>query len=240
MAGTNGTVLAIGAHPDDLEILCGGTLALFARKGFRVCMCHLTNGEKGGLGGTVAEIRRTRRAEAIASAGVIGAESLCGEIPDAEVVVNLQNRGLVMDIIRGVNPELLITHSPTDYHADHAAVSKLVFEASYLVTIPLYKTQHEAMRSLPRLYYMDTVAGIAFEPQEYVDISSVIESKRQMMRAHASQLRFVQELSSIDFLDMIEVTGRYRGYQCNARYAEGFAEQLAWPRSSTKRILPEP
>jgi LmbE family N-acetylglucosaminyl deacetylase len=232
------TVLAVGAHPDDLEILCGGTLALFARQGSRVCMCHLTNGEKGGIGESVAEIRKTRRTEAIASAGVIGAESLCGEIPDGEVIANLENRSLMIDIIRGVNPDILITHSPADYHTDHAAVSKLVFEASYLVTIPHYRTRHPVMRRLPRLFYMDTVAGIAFEPKEYVDISSTIETKRQMMRAHASQLRFVQELSGIDFLDMIEVTGRYRGYQCNARYAEGFAEHFAWPRTSTKRVLP--
>ncbi len=232
------TVLAVGAHPDDLEILCGGTLALFAKQGGRVCMCHLTNGEKGGLGGSVAEIRKTRRAEAIASAGVIGAESLCGDIPDGEVAVNLENRSLVIDIIRRVAPDVLITHSPADYHADHAAVSRLVFEASYLVTIPHYRTGQPATRKLPRLYYMDTVAGIGFEPKEYVDISSTIETKRQMMRAHASQIRFVQELSGVDFLDMIEVTGRYRGYQCNARYAEGFAEHFAWPRTSTQRILP--
>ncbi len=237
-ADARGTVLAVGAHPDDLELLCGGTLALFARQGSRVCMCHLTNGENGGLGETVAEIRKTRRAEAIASSGVIGAESLCGDIPDGEVIANLENRSLMIDIIRGVNPDILITHSPADYHADHAAVSKLVFEASYLVTIPHYRTRHAVMRKLPRLFYMDTVAGIAFEPKEYVDISSTIETKRQMMRAHASQLRFVQELSGIDFLDMIEVIGRYRGYQCNARYAEGFAEHFAWPHTSTKRILP--
>jgi LmbE family N-acetylglucosaminyl deacetylase len=239
-ADSRAAVLAIGAHPDDLEIICGGTLALFVQKGFRVCLCHLTNGEKGGFGQSIAEIRKKRRAEAIASANVIGAESLCGDIPDSEVIVSLENRSLVIDLIRSVAPELVITHSPVDYHADHAAVSKLVFEASYLVTIPHYRTQHEAMRKLPRLFYMDTVAGIAFEPKEYVDITSVIELKRRMMRAHESQLRFVQDLSGIDFLDMIEVTGRYRGYQCNARYAEGFAEHFAWPRTSTTRILPEP
>jgi len=232
------TVLALGAHPDDLEILCGGTLALFARSGAKVVMVHLTNGEKGGIGGSIDEIRRTRRAEAVASAQVIGAESFCGDIPDAEVVATLENRSLLIDIIRRFDPDVLITHSPSDYHADHACVSKLVFEASYLVGIPQYRTGHPAMDKLPRLFYMDTVAGIGFEPREYVDISSVIELKRQMMQAHASQLGFVQELSGVDFLDMIEVSGRYRGYQCNARYAEGFVEHFAWPRTWTTRILP--
>ena len=238
MAVARPTVLAIGAHPDDLELLCGGTLALFSRSGSRVVMVHLSNGEKGGIGGSVDEIRATRRTEAVASASVIGAESFCGDIPDAEVIANLENRALVIDIIRRFDPDVVITHSPGDYHADHACVSKLVFEASYLVTIPHFQTPQPVMKKLPRLFYMDTVAGIDFVPKEYVDISSAIELKRRMMQAHASQLRFVQQLSGIDFLDMIEVTGRYRGYQCNARYAEGFAEHFAWPRTSTGRILP--
>ncbi len=233
-----GTVLAVGAHPDDLELLCGGTLALFSRGGWRVVMTHLTNGEKGGLGGTPEVIRTTRRREAEAAAAVIGAESFCGEIPDAEVVPTLEYRGLVIDIIRRFTPDVLITHSPGDYHADHAATSRLVFEASYLVTIPHFKTSHPAAAKLPRLFYMDTVTGQGFEPKEYVDITPVIDLKRRMMKAHASQLAFVQELSGVDFVDMIEVAGRYRGYQCNARYAEAFAEHFAWPRASAARVLP--
>jgi LmbE family N-acetylglucosaminyl deacetylase len=169
---------------------------------------------------------------------VIGAESFCGDIPDSEVVATLAYRSLLIDILRRFSPDVVITHSPADYHADHAATSRLVFEASYLVTIPHFKTEHPAMASLPRLFYMDTVTGLGFEPKEFVDITPVMELKREMMRAHTSQLAFVRELSGVDFLDMIEVTGRYRGYQCNARYAEAFSEFFAWPRTSTSRILP--
>jgi LmbE family N-acetylglucosaminyl deacetylase len=232
------TVLAIGAHPDDLEVLCGGTLALYSRHGWRVVMYHVTDGSKGGLDKAPERIREERSREAIDAAGVIGALSAGGGFADGEVSMTLESRSLLVDVVREYKPQVILTHHPRDYHPDHMSTSKLVLEAIYMVGIPNLRTQHTALDYLPHLYYFDTVVGIHFEPELFVDISEVIELKREMMRRHTSQLSFVQEHHGIDFLDMIEITGRYRGYQCNVRYAEGFVEARGWPRGVTERVLP--
>ncbi len=232
------SVLAIGAHPDDIEILCGGTLGRYAQAGHRVSMYHVTNGEKGAIGRDPAVVMAERRHEAIEAASVIGATSIGGDVKDAEVVVDLETRLKVLDVIRSCRADVVLTCHPGDYHSDHSNVSRLVFEASYLTTIDNLVTQHEALTKIPRLYYFDTLGGVGFEPTEYVDISSVIETKLEMMRRHASQLKFVQEHEQVDFLDMIKIVSRFRGYQCGVQYAEGFIERMAWPRESTVRILP--
>jgi LmbE family N-acetylglucosaminyl deacetylase len=231
-------ILAIGAHPDDIEILCGGTLARYAEAGHAVFMYHVTNGEKGAIDRDPAIVRDERRAEAIRSAAVIGATSIGGDIKDSEVVVDLPSRLKVLDVIRASRADVVLSCHPQDYHSDHSNVSRLVFEASYLTTIGHLQTEHPALDKVPRVYHFDTIAGIGFEPTEYVDISSVIETKLEMMRQHVSQLAFIKEHEGLDHLDLIDITGRYRGYQCGVRYAEGFIEHLAWPRGSTARILP--
>ncbi len=236
--GRISTVLAIAAHPDDLELLCGGTLARYSEQGAKVYMCQATDGAKGGLGGDPEEIRKTRRQEAIQSANVIKAVSLAGPFRDGELEVTLQARLAIIDIIRQCAPDVVLSHHPSDYHPDHRGLAVLAQDAIYHVAIPHLKTEHPALASVPLLYFYDTVGGIGFLPEEYVDITGVIEAKKQMMSAHRSQLDFVRRHHGLDFIEMIEVTGRYRGYQCNTRYAEGFIASRSWPRGTAERVLP--
>lgn len=238
MENNKGNILAIGAHPDDIELVCGGTLAKYAKLGYKIYMYHACDGDKGGLYKSSEEIRDERAKEAKNSAKVINAVSFGGDFKDTEVVVNLENRIHIIDIIRQCDPAVIFTHYPNDYHTDHVNISKLVFEASYLVNLPNLKTSHKAMETLPRLYYFDTVSGVGFNPIEYVDITEVIDLKLKMMMQHKSQVSFVKEHHKIDFLEMIKINGKYRGFQCNAEYAEGFIEHIAWPRKIVSRILP--
>jgi LmbE family N-acetylglucosaminyl deacetylase len=231
-------VMAIGPHPDDLEVLCGGTLALYARQGHEVFMYYATDGTKGGLGKHPEVIKAERAEEARKSAAIIGAVSFGGDFVDGEVVADQKGRLLVIDAIRRCRPEVIIAPHPNDYHTDHVNVSRLVFEAIYHVAIPHMVTKHPALKVLPILYYMDTVTGIGFEPQEYVDITEVIEVKKDMMRAHATQIDFVKEHHGVDFLDLIEISGRFRGYQCGVPFAEGFVLSQGWNRVPTSRLLP--
>lgn len=232
------TVLAIGAHPDDIELLCGGTLAVYAKLGARVFMYHATDGSKGGLTKSADEIFADRIREAEKAAKVIGATAFGGDFKDGEVETSFANRLVFVDVIRRCRPDVVLTHHSNDYHTDHVNVSRMVFEAMYQVGIPRLETEHPAVERLPRLFAIDTVVGIGFEPQEYVDISSVIDLKKQMMEAHDSQVAFVRAHHGVDFIEMIEVCARYRGLQCNVRYAEAFAENVGWPRGSASRILP--
>jgi LmbE family N-acetylglucosaminyl deacetylase len=232
------TVLAIGAHPDDLEMICAGTLALFKKRGDEVIMCHACDGNKGSMKHTSEEIATIRRQEALESASVIGAESIWGGLHDAEVVCDLESRKKMVDVIRQANPDVIITHHPDDYMTDHVNVSRLVFEATYLGSPPLFKTKYPPIDKVPILYYMDTLAGVNFTPQEYVDITETIDIKVQMMLKMESQLGWLKAMHNADAKEYITTVARFRGYQAGVPYAEAFVHRQLYPGGLTRRILP--
>jgi len=100
-------------------------------------MCHVCDGNKGSVVYSSEELVKICRKEAIESAKLIGAKSIWGGISDGEVVLDLESRVKVIDVIRQANPDVVITHSPNDYHSDHINTSKLVFEATYLANLKL-------------------------------------------------------------------------------------------------------
>src|SRR5689334_3277524 len=120
-------VLAIGAHGDDLELFCGGTLARYAAQGDHVVMCVVTDG-RGRPAGNPDEIAAIRKAEAEASAAVIGAESVWMGIPDGGLWFDEAARHLFVEAIRRAKPDVIITHPPDDYHPDHKTTSRLVMD----------------------------------------------------------------------------------------------------------------
>ena len=121
---------------------------------------------------------------------------------------------------------------------DHTAVSRLVFDASFGATIPNYKTKQSGVAKLVPIYYMDPLAGVNFQPTEYVDITEEIDLKIRMLECHESQLVWMREHDGIDFADMVRTCSRYRGYQCGADYAEGFRLCQVYLKGTTKRLLP--
>jgi LmbE family N-acetylglucosaminyl deacetylase len=231
-------ILAVGAHPDDIEFLCAGTLAIYRKKGHKVFMCHVCDGNKGSSTFSSNELAKIRREEAIRSARVIGATSIWGEISDGEVVLDLNSRMKIIDVIRQANPDLIITHSPDDYHSDHINVSRLVFEACYLANLELWKTSYPPTDRLPYLYYMDTEAGIDFNPTEYVDISDTIDTKIKMMLENKSQIAWLRKVHNYDAIEVIKLIARFRGLQAGVEYAEAFMQKKMCPQGLTKRVLP--
>jgi N-acetylglucosamine malate deacetylase 1 len=231
-------VLAIGAHPDDIEILCAGTMAKFAKLGHNVFICNVCDGSKGSNVHTSKEIALIRRKEAIESANIIGATSLTANIPDGELIVDLGSRVKIIDILRQADPDLIITHSPDDYMSDHVNVSKLVFEATYLANLSLWKTDFPPTTKLPFLYYMDTLAGLNFLPDEYVDITDTIETKIEMMMKMQSQLGWLKDMHNSNADEFIRIVARFRGFQASVDYAEAFVQKRMYPQGLTKRILP--
>jgi LmbE family N-acetylglucosaminyl deacetylase len=231
-------ILAIGAHPDDLELLCGGTLALYSKMGHEVFMCHVCDGNKGSLVYSSEELVKIRRNEAIESAKLIGAKSIWGGMSDGEVILDLDSRVKVIDILRQANPDVVITHHPNDYHSDHINVSRLVFEATYLSSLKLWETNYPCSDKIPILYYMDTLAGVNFIPVEYVDISKTIDVKVEMMLKMKSQLGWLKEMHNTDAEEFIKTIARFRGFQAGVPFAEAFVQQKMYPFGITKRILP--
>ncbi|MGD0440501.1 MAG: PIG-L family deacetylase [Acidimicrobiales bacterium] len=232
-------VLAVGAHPDDLETLCGGTLARFVREGHEVVMCHAANGNKGSYVHTSQEIGLIRTGEAQRAAEICGATHINLGLSDGEVLASDRaQRSLFVDLIRDARPDVIITHSPADYHTDHNETSRLVFDTSFLATVPLVVTERPVHDKVTPIYYMDTVAGLGFVPTEFVDITEVMETKEAMLRAHESQLSWIKDHDDGDIVEQMKTVSAFRGQQCGVRYAEGFAACLAALRCTTHRLLP--
>jgi LmbE family N-acetylglucosaminyl deacetylase len=152
-------VLAVGAHPDDVEFRCGGTLAKYVAAGHHVTMCYATTGDKGHLQIPPAELAKVREQEARAAAAVIGADVIWMGYPDGELYVIPETRMAFLDMIRQANADIILTHCREAYHPDHVAVSELVFAANYLSTVPHLKTAHPAIDHVPPIYHMDVNTG---------------------------------------------------------------------------------
>jgi N-acetylglucosamine malate deacetylase 1 len=233
-------VLAIGCHPDDLEIGCGGTLALYAKNGHNVFMCHVANGDKGHAVIMPEVLGKIRTAEAEASGATLGAKKVFNiNVPDLFVDSHIEEQvNDVVEVIRTVRPDIIITHSPDDYMRDHIETSKLVFNASFSSSIPHYDTKAKPCPLIAPLYYMDTLAGVGFLPEEYTDITDTLEIKLKALEKHETQLKWMRDHDDIDFLDFVRTVSKFRGLQSGVKYAEGFRLCKGWPRIVTKRLLP--
>ncbi len=230
-------VLAIGCHPDDIEISCCGTLAKCVKRGDKVTVCHVANGNMGHEIIPPDELREMRANEAKKAGALAGIEVVTLDIGDLlPNGCDIQQRDKVVELIRKVQPDFIITHSPTDYMPDHLAVSKLVFDASFAASVPQYGNGGKA--AVVPIFYMDNLAGMNFIPTEYVDITDEIELKIQMLECHESQLKWMRDHDHIDFAEFVRTCSRFRGLQCGVGYAEGFTQELVWPKVVAKRLLP--
>jgi len=136
-------ILAIGAHPDDIEILCAGTLARYAQQGHTIFVASFTSGNMGDLKVPPLELGRIRQGEAAAAAAVLGARLLWPGITDELVFPNEAQRRVMIDLVRQADPDVIFTHSPTDYHPDHRYVSQLVFDSYFQKGLPHLPGQNQ-------------------------------------------------------------------------------------------------
>jgi LmbE family N-acetylglucosaminyl deacetylase len=238
-------VLAIGAHGDDLEMFCGGTLARCAQRGDQVFMCVVTDG-RGKPKGDPDLIAQVRHAEAQASADVIGAELVWMGIRDGDLKADDETRHLFIETLRRTKPDVIITHPADDYHPDHRNTHQLVLDASQIARTANYPSQYEPHRGSVPVAFMDSERGINFIPEEYVDVTPVWDLKVQMLACHVSQLmpdvydpNFVPPPPEADVFNYyISVLSSFRGLACNVRFAEGFRWWQAANRIVPYRILP--
>ena len=233
-------ILAIGCHPDDLEIGCYGTLAKFRKQGHDVAVCHIANGNLGHVEIMPDELRTIRFNEADQAAKIIGATHYSIDIPD--LYVTAENDDLIRRlaaVVREVRPDLVITHYEHDYMNDHMQTYYAAFRATFGASCPHYDLTSSTPAVPPcPLYHMDTVSGAGFLPTEYVDITDVIETKLEALSCHKSQLVWMQEHDGIDFVDFVRTCSKVRGYQSGVTYAEGFRLNRNYLRMTTKRLLP--
>src|SRR5579864_3688162 len=175
-------ILAIHAHPDDVEILAGGTMALLAAAGHSITIVSMTPGDCGSAELSSDEIAAVRRTEAGSAAARIGAEYRCAAFRDLAIFNDDASRRRVVEILRRTKPNVVLTSAPIDYMCDHEATSSLVRDACFAAPARNYTTRDvkaaPPLPSIPHLYFMDPVGGVDREAKPvpadfYVDVESV-------------------------------------------------------------------
>ena len=228
------SILAIHAHPDDAEILAGGTLALLAGRGHHITIATFTPGDCGSKEMGAEEIAAVRRGEAANAAALIGARYMCLEMRDLAIFADDASRRRVTEAIRQARPDLVLTASPADYHCDHEAAGALVRDACFAAPAPNYDTATAApappLLHIPHLYFMDPVEGSDRDgrlvtPDFVVDIAATFARKRAMLAEHASQRVWLRQHHGMDnYLDEMERWTRARGELVGVEYGEGFRQ----------------
>jgi len=148
-------ILVIGAHPDDPDVHCGASAALWAAAGARVRFLSLTNGDKGHHTMTSADLAVRRHGETAAAAAVYGIEryDVLGH-HDCELVADLETRKELTAVVREFAPHVIFTHRACDYHADHRATAQLVMDMTYLLGVPLWCPEAPIPTAKPVVYYL--------------------------------------------------------------------------------------
>jgi bacillithiol biosynthesis deacetylase BshB1 len=213
-------ILAIAAHPDDVELTCGGVLARAAADGHATGVLDLTAGEMGTRG--TAEIRA---AEARAAGTVLGLRTReCLSLPDGRVENTAEARVRVAEAIRRHRPRILIAPFPTDLHPDHAHTGEIVRDAFFLSR--LGKLGQSGAHKPQALLY--TMHHTPFEPTFVADVTRAFETKMAACRAYASQLHDPEsrepatQISDPEFLEAIVARARFYGSLIGVRFGEPF------------------
>lgn len=240
-----GTVLAVGAHPDDAEFLCAGTLALLEERGWRVAIATMTPGDLGSATLSRDEISRVRLEEAGKSAAILAADYHCLESADFTIFFSDPPCRRATGLIRSIRPDLVLTHSSLDYLADHEETSRIVRQACFSSPVRNYEVEDFAggqtpTRHVPHLYYCDPVEGIDFlgrpvTPSLIVDISSVIDTKERMLAQHESQREWLRSQHGSDrYLEQMRKWSKQRGRQVGCAFGEAFRQHLghAYPNDN--------
>jgi len=234
------TILAVHAHPDDIEHLAAGALAVLAAKGHAIRIATLTAGECGSAETDLSETARIRKAEAARAAGLIGADYCCADLPDLGVFNDDASRKAATELIRWAKAEIVLAASPADYHPDHEAASQLVRDACFASSVPNYRTgPSAALEAIPHLYFMDPIGGRDREGGRIVadfgvDIAESFAMKRQMLACHVSQAEWVARQHGIsDHLASMEAWSRRRGRDFGVSLGEGFRQYRHEPYPKT-------
>ncbi|MFH1093977.1 MAG: PIG-L deacetylase family protein [Candidatus Omnitrophota bacterium] len=193
-------ILAIGAHPDDIEIGCGGSLIKYAKAGHKVFLLVLTCGEVGGN----AEVRKKEQEQ---SAKKMGTEKLFwGNFKDTYASDARALITVVENVINEVHPQTVFINYLHDVHQDHRAVAKACLSAT---------------RYIKEVLYYEVPTTNSFDPETFVDIGAVIDDKLELLKIHASQVNRTR-VENLSILEVAKSCANFRGFQARVKYAEGF------------------
>ncbi len=195
-------VLALGAHPDDIEFGCGATLLRFARQGHEVYLYIATGGELGGN----PDVRRREQEESAALMGV--KEIFWGGYSDCRLPLMAELVSGIEKVIHAIEPDYIFVHNIEDTHQDHRFLASATTSAT---------------RYIPNFLFYEGPTTVNFTPNVYVDVDGVVEDKLALLRKHASQVSKVNvNMPDISILDIAASTASFRGIQGRLKCAEAF------------------
>ncbi len=214
-------ILALGAHPDDAELGCGGTLIKLKKLGYKTGIVDLTEGELGSRG-TVEE----RYEESAAASKLLQLDFRYNlKIPDGNIEVNEQNKNKMIQLIRKTKPKIILAPFHEDRHPDHIHSSQLITESWFYAGVKKILPEIPPHRPFRILYYM---AKYEFIPSFVIDISDEYELKFKALAAYKSQFynpEWPQEqtfISSRWFMDSVDFRARHFGWMAGVKYGEPF------------------
>ena len=193
-------ILAIGAHPDDIEFGCGGTLIKYAQKGHNIYFLVLTTG---GIGGD-PKIRKKEQEDA--AKFMKAKQVFWGDFQDTELTINKTLISTVEDVINKIKPHIVFFNYIDDTHQDHRVIAQ---------------ASASATRYIKEVLYYEVPTSQNFQPDIFVDIANVLNKKLELLRIHTSQVDRTK-VENLTILESAQSCAIFRGYQGRVKYAEGF------------------
>ena len=194
-------ILAIGAHPDDIEYGCAGTLIKYAERDHRILLMILTGGEEGGNG-------EERKREQSAAAEIIGAQQVFwGGYRDTQLPLNKKLIDKIEEVLVEVKPDLILVNYGDDTHQDHRILTEATMSAT---------------RYVRNVLFFEGPTTQNFNPQVFVDISDTLERKFQALKSHESQV-MKTNIENMSIVELARANATFRGIQGRVKFAEAFA-----------------
>ena len=234
-------VLAIGAHPDDLEFMCAGTLLKCKDRGDKIFVALTTSGNTGSnVIPTKEETAATREAEQLACSEYYGAETMFLRFDDEGLLDTPETRRAVLNAIRWADPDLILCNPPWDPSPDHGMTGKLVTEVLLSVGGQLHDSDYPPMTKQPCVFFYSKDAQLDFPADIYVDITDYMDTKRKLCTMHTSQYEWIAATSGSDdyFERACEIRSRYAGLLADCPYAEGFIAHIVLGYAPNYKLLP--
>lgn len=213
-------------------------MALYAEAGAKVTFAIATNGEVGGGDPDPAAIAARRFAEAKASTSRIGAELIWMGFPDEMLFNDRTTREAFIDAYRHAEADVVFVHSTDDYHPDHRIAGQIALDSRIPAAVPHVRTRHRALGRIPHLFVMDTLGGIAFEPEFLVDITAQQPVKEELLRLHSSQVDWMRQAYGDDYIADARRQAEVRAAGTGWAFVEGFRSVPTYPLTGGPELLP--
>jgi LmbE family N-acetylglucosaminyl deacetylase len=239
----NKVVLSINAHPDDAEAWNAGALKLLKDKGYKIIIATMTGGDLGGCKMNMEETARVRYEEAKKAAAVLDAEYYTLGGVDGFLYDTKEMRLKVISLIRQVKAGVIFTHLSNDYHSDHRTTANIVEVAAMVSSLDTVPVSEKPVEITPLLYHSspltlsDPLGTQIVPPHFYVDVTSVIETKKKMLGYHISQIDLMKHMHKMDdFFGFVLEGNRNYGKLVGVDYAEVYWQHLGGGFQKEKQV----